>query len=277
MAKTYTSLSSTIAQVVTQQNFHTDQIGDLELLLTPERTDLVAAINSINAGTGDLDSDFTAFQTATNASISALNSTVSGLVLVPIGGIIMWSGAIVDIPAGWALCDGSNGTPNLRDRFVVGAGGAYAVGNTGGLDTVTLTSGQIPSHTHPAGTLATSSAGDHAHSVSGSTSFHSAQADLRYPRLRGGGQNTAQASGSMVTVHTSGFSGISSFDGNNSTNNDGMRTFLDASHSHSFSGSSNTTGAHAHGMTGSTGAAGSGGSHENRPPYYALALIMRIA
>lgn len=51
---------------------------------------------------------------------------------VPIGGIIMWSGLIVDIPSGWQLCDGTNGTPNLRDRFVVGAGSTYATGTTGG-------------------------------------------------------------------------------------------------------------------------------------------------
>lgn len=51
--------------------------------------------------------------------------------LFPSGGIIMWSGAVNDIPVGWALCDGSNGTPDLRDRFIVGAGGAYSVGDTG--------------------------------------------------------------------------------------------------------------------------------------------------
>lgn len=39
--------------------------------------------------------------------------------------ICLWSGAVVDIPAGWALCNGSNGTPDLRDRFVIGAGSTY--------------------------------------------------------------------------------------------------------------------------------------------------------
>lgn len=50
----------------------------------------------------------------------------------PSGIIVMWSGSSSAIPAGWALCDGQNGTPDLRDRFVVGAGNAYAAGNTGG-------------------------------------------------------------------------------------------------------------------------------------------------
>ena len=48
------------------------------------------------------------------------------------GMIMLWSGSIGSIPSGWYLCDGTNGTPDLRDRFVVGSGNTYAVGNTGG-------------------------------------------------------------------------------------------------------------------------------------------------
>jgi len=48
------------------------------------------------------------------------------------GAIVLWSGAIVDIPDGWLICDGNNGTPDLRNRFVVGAGSDYAVDETGG-------------------------------------------------------------------------------------------------------------------------------------------------
>ena len=51
---------------------------------------------------------------------------------IPSGVITMWSGSIVSIPSGWFLCNGSNGTPDLRDRFVVGAGSTYSVGGTGG-------------------------------------------------------------------------------------------------------------------------------------------------
>ena len=67
---------------------------------------------------------------------------------VPSGGIIIWSGASNAIPSGWVLCDGNNSTPDLRDRFVVGAGSGYSVGDTGGAASVTLTTNQIPSHTH---------------------------------------------------------------------------------------------------------------------------------
>jgi len=48
------------------------------------------------------------------------------------GMILLWSGAIVDIPPGYSLCDGNNGTPDLRDRFVIGAGNTYAVDASGG-------------------------------------------------------------------------------------------------------------------------------------------------
>lgn len=70
------------------------------------------------------------------------------LLLPPVGVIVLWSGAANTIPAGWALCNGQNGTPDLRDRFVIGAGLAYTVGATGGEETVTLTAKQIPEHTH---------------------------------------------------------------------------------------------------------------------------------
>lgn len=46
--------------------------------------------------------------------------------VIPTGLICLWSGAADALPAGWALCNGSNGTPDLRGRFLVGAGGSYA-------------------------------------------------------------------------------------------------------------------------------------------------------
>lgn len=58
-----------------------------------------------------------------------LTTTVYG---VPVGGIIMWSGSIATIPQGWYICDGNNGTPDLRDRFVLGAGLSYNVAAAGG-------------------------------------------------------------------------------------------------------------------------------------------------
>ena len=53
------------------------------------------------------------------------------------GMIVIWSGAIVDIPTGWHLCDGTEGTIDLRDKFVVGAGTTYNPADTGGAATHT--------------------------------------------------------------------------------------------------------------------------------------------
>lgn len=69
--------------------------------------------------------------------------------LAPVGSIAMWMDS-AHIPTGWALCNGENGTPDLTDRFLVGVGGAegYAYGQTGGADSVALTTAQMPKHKH---------------------------------------------------------------------------------------------------------------------------------
>lgn len=68
---------------------------------------------------------------------------------IPSGCILIWSGTADNIPTGWQLCDGTNGTPDLRDKFVLGAGTKHSVGETGGSEEVTLTVAQMPAHTHP--------------------------------------------------------------------------------------------------------------------------------
>ena len=80
-----------------------------------------------------------------------------------IGMIMAWNASIPDIPTGWQICDGTNGTPDLRDHFVVGAGSSYALGATGNLPITTgstsggtptignhtLTASEIATHVHP--------------------------------------------------------------------------------------------------------------------------------
>ena len=77
-----------------------------------------------------------------------LMAIVNSSFAVPPGVITMWSGAQTAIPIGWALCDGENGTPNLRDRFIIGAGGDYEVGDVGGEESVSLTQAEMPRHGH---------------------------------------------------------------------------------------------------------------------------------
>ncbi len=86
--------------------------------------------------------------------------------MVPKGGIIMWSGPIDSIPVGWALCNGANGTPDLSNRFIVSAGAAYAIGDTGGVDSCSLTINGLPSHDH-GGSVdgTTNSSGTHNHTM----------------------------------------------------------------------------------------------------------------
>lgn len=93
--------------------------------------------------------------------LASLNAASGGI--IPSGGIIIWSGASTAIPDGWLLCDGTNGTPDLRGRFVIGAGGAYSVAAKGGEATHKLTTAELPSHTHGAGSLATGTSGLHSH------------------------------------------------------------------------------------------------------------------
>lgn len=106
---------------------------------------------------------------ATNSNATALATTAFVHNVLPTGVIVMWGGAVNSIPAGWALCNGSNGTPDLRDRFIVGAGSTYNPGATGGATTQTLTTTNLPAHTHTVtgtgSSSTTGSAGGHTHTA----------------------------------------------------------------------------------------------------------------
>lgn len=77
-----------------------------------------------------------------------VDNAVANAISVPVGAIVIWSGSVDNIPAYWHLCDGTNGTIDLRDKFVLGAGNGYSVGATGGEATHTLTIKEMPSHSH---------------------------------------------------------------------------------------------------------------------------------
>jgi hypothetical protein len=111
--------------------------------------------------------------------IGVLNTSTG--TTIPTGMISLWYGSIGSVPLGWYLCDGTNGTPDLRDKFVVGAGSAYSVAATGG-----STDAIVVSHTH----TATSTVTDPGH-------FHSTG-----QAFSGGGGNGATTGGSGLTTVT---------------------------------------------------------------------------
>jgi hypothetical protein len=109
---------------------------------------LVASGQVLSSGTLNVTGGFQLDGTAGASGqvlISAGSATPTWGSAIPSGGIIIWSGSSASIPSGWLLCDGTNSTPDLRNRFVVGAGSTYAVNATGGsADAI------VVSHTHTA-------------------------------------------------------------------------------------------------------------------------------
>jgi hypothetical protein len=107
----------------------------------------------------------------TNITSVPVNSTLNTLNIgIPIGTIAIWSGALATIPDGWALCDGTNGTQDLRNRFVVGAGSTYSPNATGG-----SANSVVVSHTHTADSTSTftgAALGTHTHGTTESGHRH---------------------------------------------------------------------------------------------------------
>jgi hypothetical protein len=117
--------------------------------------ELMAQLKDMQSGTdGDnftVGGNLIVTGTATGATPSASDDSTKFATtafvrdIIPTGVIVMWSGSVASIPTGWVLCDGNNSTPDLRNRFIVGAGSTYSVAGTGGsADAI------VVSHTHTA-------------------------------------------------------------------------------------------------------------------------------
>ena len=177
-------------------------------------------------------------------------SNLTGVQGVPTGCILLWSGAANAIPSGFVLCNGSNSTPDLRGKFVVGyhdGNGDYDVGDTGGAETVTLTEAQIPSHNHTFSSSHTHGSGSYSTNTTGSHNHTWQRQDVGINN----GYRPWPAS-------------------NNDCKSTTVNTGSNGNHSHTITGTSGSGTA-----SGTTGNAGSGNAHENRPPYYALCYIMK--
>lgn len=192
---------------------------------------------------------------------------------VPIGGIILWSGSFATIPTGWILCAGqtvsrSDGggnivAPNLMDKFIVGAGAAYAVAATGGAITQTGTTDNKGSHSHPG--AGADAAGAHSH---GGVTLDHVLTVAELPR-----HDHPIYYSNSTTLGTGGFgflrgakSGASSqfsdYNGSSVGHNHGI--LADGYHAHTLT--IPLDGGHDHAVSVADG----------RPPYYALAYIMKV-
>jgi len=206
-----------------------------------------------------------------SGTLTATSFVGSGM--LPVGGIVIWSGSVGSIPTGWFLCDGANGTPDLRNDFVIGAGGAYAVGATGGSNTITA----VPAHTHTfSGTTDTQT--NHTHTTNmGAAGSHTHSAGTSDP-----GNHTHPS-----ILYAAGVGNLNLRASNDATTSPSNRTYnlnSDGAHNHNINqnaaGSHNhtvnltTDGAHTHTYSGTTGSTGNA-SVTITPPYYALCYIMR--
>jgi len=143
-------------------------------------------------------------QSATATSIQTLDNLYpilqnapTSAPAIPSGGIILWSGSTGSVPSGWYLCDGTNGTPDLRNSFIVGAGNTYAVGATGGTaDAI------VVSHTHTATSTSTVTDPGHFHN-SYKSGVAGGGGDGLTVTTGSGGAQPVQSATTGVTVATS--------------------------------------------------------------------------
>jgi len=180
--------------------------------------------------------------------------------VVPRGAIIMWAGAISTIPTGWALCDGTNGTPNLIDRFISGIASADTdPGEVGGSHVFSLDIENLPKHSHTAAQAA------HTHMIS--CEVESAGAHSHY-----------SASGPNYKFPTS-------IDGSTKGVGSDPRWGHVACGTFVYSNTTGSSGAHEHTLSVSADDAtptitvsntGSGSPIDNRPAFFSLAFIMKL-
>ena len=117
-----------------------------------DSTDADQFVSFFGANNGNnpnrVDNDFTYNPSTNTLKVGNIIDSSGNASAFVTGMIILWYGNTGNIPGGWVLCDGNNSTPDLRDRFVIGAGNNFSAGNTGGNNSLTLSEANLPSHRH---------------------------------------------------------------------------------------------------------------------------------
>ncbi len=207
-----------------------------------------------------------------------------GFALVPTGVIVMWSGVAASIPGGWALCDGTAGTPDLRSKFVIGAGtgGSYlAPGAEVGTNSLVFTTGSGGSHSHTGSSGAagahthgasTSADGAHAHgTATGSTVLTVGQLPAHHHDILNG----VVQSGSGIAGTGGGVAGYGDLVSNDTGGGEGHAHTISSDGSHTHTVTVAAAADHVHGIATDAGHTHSN-TIDNRPASYALAFIMKV-
>lgn len=224
----YTELASQAKTNIAGSSFYEEVIVGNETTM-PGNTNIKQKTCVVNVYEGS--------ETTPRASLTFKRYSVSSGSSVPAGSIIPWYGNLANIPDGFALCDGKNGTPDLRNRFLVGAGDAYKLAAVGGESTHVLSINEMPWHNH------------------------NASSAVGYFRSR---SNTFYGKGPSSTLGWNAVSGCFSIveKGLRSEGNADSNT---TEYIVKFDGSKIVQGQ------------GGSQPHENRPPYYALYYIMKLS
>ena len=202
-ARTNLGLGSMAVQNATAINVSGGTVGGTTIINTSGTATLTGATSltgtATSSGTLNVTGNFQ-LDGSVGTSGQVLVSQGSGSTPIwgsgfPSGGIIMWSGSIVSIPSGWYLCDGTNGTPNLTDRMVIGAGNLYAVDATGGSKDAI-----VVAHTHTGSAAAVA---DHQHEVFGFWHWVDESIEIMATRLK----STDQSASGRDDDQTSGAAG----------------------------------------------------------------------
>jgi len=193
--------TTTISGLDANNPTSSDTIGQADNHLRLLKSVLKTTFPNFSGAITSSNTEVDGFGTRLTTAETTITSHTSQLAtLIPAGIITMWSGTNADIPTGWVLCDGSNSTPDLRDRFVVGSGSAYTTGNTGGANSVSTSASGSHNHTGNTGSTAITEAQlpTHNHTV---TIQDDGETQQNYGTTSG---NTAVGTGAVAnTVNTS--------------------------------------------------------------------------